>query len=124
MPKNREQKKNCLKPFLPSFTPILSHLSTQSSLSDEYTLVYVYGSNFLPNGTTYIQFGSYALPVTYYSSFAISFVVPLYLPPNTYFVYAINIYNGNFSLPVNTSYPSNSNISNISNNLTFNIAIL
>lgn len=106
------KKTKCPKSKLPSFTPILSHLSVNEALSDQYTRVYVYGTNFLPFGTTYIQFGTYALPVTYYSSFTISFVVPLHLPPNTYPVTAVNIYNGNFSLPVNASYPANTNVSN------------
>jgi hypothetical protein len=98
---------------LPSFTPVLSGLSVTTSKTNTYSLVYVYGSNFLPNGTTFIQFGTYGyLPVTYYSSFNLSFVVPLNAVAGNYAVKVVNLYNGNFSPPVNQSYPGNLNFSN------------
>jgi len=99
--------------FYPSFTPVLSSLSVTTSASGAYSLVYVSGSNFLPNGTTFIKIGNYdLLPVTYYSSFNISFVVPTSLTPGIYSVQVINIYNGNFSPQVNQSYAGNFNYSN------------
>jgi hypothetical protein len=83
-----------------------------TSSSGAYSLVYVYGSNFLPYGTTFIQFGNYGyIPVTYYSSFNLSFVVPLGLLPGNYNVKVVNLYNGNFSAPINQSYPGNLNYS-------------
>lgn len=98
--------------FYPSFTPILTGLSVDTSPSGTYSLVYITGSNFLPNGTTFIKFGSIGhLPVTYYSSFNLSFVVPLNAVPGNYAVQVVNIYNGNFSPPVNQSYPGNLNYS-------------
>jgi hypothetical protein len=100
------------KGILPSFTPVLSSLSVTTSSSGAYSLVYVYGSNFLPYGTTFIQFGNYGyIPVTYYSSFNLSFVVPLGLLPGNYNVKVVNLYNGNFSAPINQSYPGNLNYS-------------
>ena len=99
------------KGILPSFTPILSGLSVTTSTSGAYSLVYVYGSNFLPNGTTFVKFGSEYLPVTYYSSFNISFLVPLTAVPGNYNVKVVNLYNGNFSPQVNQSYPGNLNYS-------------
>jgi hypothetical protein len=91
--------------FYPSFTPILDSLSVTSSVSGAYSLVYVTGSNFLPNNSTVIKFGNYdLLPVTYYSSFNLSFVVPTSLVAGNYNVQVINIYNGNFSPQVNQSY--------------------
>ena len=99
--------------FYPSFTPILTSLSVTTSPSGAYSLVYVNGSNFLPNGTTFIQFGGLGyLPVTYYSSFNLSFVVPLNAVAGNYPVKVVNLYNGNFSSSVNQSYPGNLNFSN------------
>ena len=101
------------KAFLPSFTPIISNLSMNYSSSGQYALVYVSGSNFFNNGTTYIDFGSFTkIPIVFYSSFNISFVVPLNAVPGVYKVSVVNIYTGNFSPPVNESYSSNLNYSN------------
>ena len=98
--------------FLPSFTPRLDNLSVTSSSAGDYSLVYVNGSNFLPNGTTFIQFGNLGyLPVTYYSSFNLSFVVPLNAVSGNYPVKVVNLYNGNFSPSVNQSYAGNLNFS-------------
>jgi hypothetical protein len=103
---------NCRRGFLPSFTPVLSGLSVTTSTSGVYSLVYVYGSNFLPNGTTFIQFGGFGyLPVTYYSSYNLSFVVPLNATAGNYNVKVVNLYNGNFSPQINQSYPGNLNFS-------------
>ena len=107
----------CLKysKFLPSFTPTISNLSVTSSTSGIYSLVYINGSNFLPpcNGTTYVNFGSFKrLPITFYSSFNISFVVPLSAPVGNYDVVVVNVYNDNFSLPVNQSYSGKPHYSN------------
>jgi hypothetical protein len=100
--------------FTPSFTPIINSLSVTTSNSGDYSLVYIIGLNFLPNGTTYINFGdNYTnIPVTYYSSFNISFIVPQDAPAGLYNVVAVNIYNGNFGPPVKYPYPANLNYSN------------
>jgi hypothetical protein len=111
----RQKSKSCKgnQSAYPSFTPVVNGLSVTSSSAGSYSLVYVNGSNFLPNGTTFIKFGSYGyLPVTYYSSFNISFVIPLNLVAGDYNVQAVNLYNGNFSPEVNQSYPGNLNFSN------------
>jgi hypothetical protein len=103
------------KSFYPSFSPIMNGLSVTTSNSGVYSLVYVTGSNFVSptNGITYINFGSFTnLPITYYSSFNISFVVPLNALAGSYNVVVVNVYNGNFSTAVNTSYPGNPNYSN------------
>ena len=107
--------KNCRKynSFYPSFTPILNGLSVTSSSYGAYSLVYITGSNFLPSGTTFIKFGSYGyLPVTYYSSSYLSFLVPLNSIPGNYPIQVVNLYNGNFSPAVNQSYAGNLNYSN------------
>ena len=104
---------NCRKSFLPSFTPKLYSLSVTSSDYRKYTKVYVNGSNFLPNGTTFVLFGSNEyLPVTYYSSFKLSFVVPLRAISGNYSIKVVNLYNGNFSTPSNQTYSGNLNYSN------------
>jgi hypothetical protein len=110
---------NCRKGFLPSFTPELANLSVTTSSYKAYSLVYVNGANFLPNAT-FIQFGNFGyLPATYYSSFNISFVVPLNAVAGNYNVKVVNIYNGNFSPQVNQSYPGNLNYS--TNSITYTI---
>jgi hypothetical protein len=102
------------KGFYPSFTPSLNNLSVTTSLVGNYTEVYINGSNFLPNGTTFIKFGNYGyLPATYYSSFNLSFVVPLDAIAGNYSVSVVNLYNGNFSPPVNQTYPGVLNFSNL-----------
>ena len=103
------------KSFYPSFSPIMNGLSVTTSNSGVYSLVYVTGSNFVSptNGITYINFGSFTnLPITYYSSFNISFVVPLNALAGSYNVVVVNTYNGNFSTAVNSSYPGTPNYSN------------
>ena len=99
--------------FYPSFTPILNSLSVTSSAEKAYSLVKITGSNFLPNGTTFIKFGGWGYyPVTFYSSFNLSFVVPQSAPPGNYNVQVVNLYNGNFSPSINESYAGNLNFSN------------
>jgi hypothetical protein len=100
------------KESYPSFTPVLNQLSTTYSSAGAYSLVYVNGSNFLPNGTTCIKFGDYGyIPVVYYSSFSLSFVIPLNATSGSYNVQVVNLYTGNFSPEVNQSCPSNRNYS-------------
>lgn len=114
-PVTPQSTRNCrkFKTSAPTFTPIISNLSTTNSPSGGYSLIYITGSNFLPNGTTFIQFGGLGyLPVTYYSSFNLSFVVPLNAISDNYLVKVVNLYNGNFSPEVNQSYPGNLNFSN------------
>ena len=106
------------KGFYPSFKPLLNNLSVTSSTAGIYTELYVNGSNFLPNGTTFIKFGNYDLPVTYYSSFNLSFVVPWDAVPGNYSVSIVNLYNGNFSSPVNQTYPG---VLNFSNTITYTL---
>ena len=103
------------KPSYPSFTPVINNLSVNSSESGVYSLVYIYGINFLPPvyGTTYVNFGPFKqLPITFYSNSSISFVVPLNALAGTYNIVVVNIYNSNFSPTANHTYPGNPNYSN------------
>jgi hypothetical protein len=107
----------CLKSkgSLPSFTPVINNLSVNNSVAGVYSLVYINGSNFLPpcNGVTYVNFGAFKnLPITFYSSFNISFVVPINATAGSYNVVVVNVYNSNLSPAVNQSYPGNPNYSN------------
>jgi hypothetical protein len=114
---------NCrlYKGFYPNFAPTINSLSVDNSQAGIYSHVYINGSNFLPPcyGKTYVNFGLYRnLPITFYNSFSISFVVPLNALPNTYNIVVINVYNGNFSPEVNQSY---SGIKNYSNKVFYTI---
>jgi uncharacterized protein (TIGR03437 family) len=83
--------------------------------------VYINGSNFIPtcNGVTYINFGIFKnIPITFYSSFNISFVVPLNATKGTHNVVVVNVYNSNFSPSVNQSYPG---IPKYSNSVAYKI---
>uniref|UniRef100_A0A6C0IFC4 Glycine-rich domain-containing protein n=1 Tax=viral metagenome TaxID=1070528 RepID=A0A6C0IFC4_9ZZZZ len=101
------------KGFLPSFNPIIYNLSTNNTIPNKYTVVYVSGENFFPNGITYVNFGGFhKIPVVFYSSFLISFLIPLQAIGGNYSVVAVNIYNDNFSPPVNYSYSGHLNYSN------------
>jgi len=106
---------NCYKykKLLPSFTPIIYSLSVTTSTAGDYSLVYITGDNFLANGTTYINFGSFKnIAITYYSSFNISFIVPSQATAGSYNIIAVNIYNGNFAPNVSYNYLPNLNFSN------------
>jgi hypothetical protein len=101
------------KGFLPSFTPEIYSLSVDTSLAGAYSFVGINGKNFLPNGITTVNFGSYKnIPVTYSSSFSIAFVVPLPAPAGNYNVVVINTYNSNYSHNINNFYNQNTNSSN------------
>ena len=108
-------KKNCklAKGFLPSFTPEIYSLSVDTSLAGAYSFVGITGTNFLPNGITTVNFGTYKnIPVTYSSSSNIAFVVPFNASAGNYNVVVINTYNSNYSPNINNFYNQNSNSSN------------
>ena len=101
------------KGFYPSFTPEIGYMSVTTSVASKYSFVSIHGLNFLPNGTTYVNFGSYTnIPVTYISSFNIAFVVPTVAIASSYNVVVVNVYSDNFSPPVNQSYAGTLNYSN------------
>ena len=114
--------KNCKlsKGFLPSFTPEIYSLSVTGSTAGAYSNVLISGKNFLPNGTTYVNFGTYTnIPVSYYGSNNISFVVPGNALIGLYDVIVVNNYTSNFGSSINNFYNSNLNYSNsVSYNLT------
>jgi hypothetical protein len=108
-----QNKRNCTKGFYPSFSPVIDNMSATTSVAGKYSFVAINGSNFLPNGTTYVNFGGYTnIPVTYSSSFNIAFVVPTKPIAGSYSVVVVNVYNDNFSPSVNQSYAGTLNYSN------------
>ena len=101
------------KGFLPSFTPEIYTLSVYTSLASAYSFVSITGNNFLPNGTTYVNFGNFKnIHVTYMSSINISFVVPTNAPICSYNVVVVNNYSSNFSPNINNFFNQNLNFSN------------
>ena len=108
-------KKNCklTKSILPSFKPEIYNLSVYTSLSGAYSNVFISVKNFLPNGTTYVNFGNFTnIPVSYFGSFNISFVVPANAPIGSYNIVVVNNYTSNYSANLNNIYNQNLNFSN------------
>ena len=117
IPYNRNTPNGCrkYKAGYPPFSPTIGSLSLTSSAVGSYSLVYINGTNFLPPcyGITYVNFGPFKdLPITFYSTSSISFVVPLSAQAGIYNVIVVNIYNSNFSPAVNQTYGGNPNFSN------------
>lgn len=78
----------------PSITPVINSLSITSSQQGNYAQVLVSGLNFFPFGKTVLNFGSYKnLPISYLSSFNISFIVPIDAATGNYNVQVANISN-------------------------------
>ena len=101
------------KGFLPSFTPEIYYLSVDNSKKNAYTNVIITGKNFLPNPTTYVNFGSYKnIVISYFSSNTISFIVPANASVGSYNVVVVNIYNSNFGPHINNFNNTNLNYSN------------
>jgi hypothetical protein len=103
------------KSINPSFAPTINNLSVYNNSPGAYSLVNINGGNFLPQcyGNTFVNFGPYkSLPITFYSSFNISFVVPENAPIGFYNVTVVNVYNSNFSPAINQTYPGTLTYSN------------
>ena len=99
--------------FLPSFTPEIYSISKITSAAGAYSVVFIIGKNFLPNGTTYVNFGTYQnISVSYFSSNNISFVVPINAIIGPYDIIVVNNYSSNFSANINNFYNNNLNYSN------------
>ena len=92
------------KPQLPDITPVISNLSTYTSVAGAYTIVYVNGNNFSlsgPTGYSTVSFGDIIIPITFLSPYNIAFVVPVILAAGTY---SVSVTNNNYP----TSLYSNS----------------
>ena len=119
---NTAKKKKCrqkARSRLPPFKPFISDISVNTSVAGKYSLVYINGLNFLSQGITYVNFGPYTeIPIIYYSSFNISFVVPIDAAADTYNIVVVSVYCGQFSVPLINSYPG---VLNYSNSVPFTI---
>ena len=99
---NLSSKTSCVKykNFFPKFTPVILYLSSDTANAGEYTQVNVYGNNFSLGsriGYTIINFANTIIPVTYYGSTNISFIVPVNVCPGVYTVQAVNAFYPNSS---------------------------
>jgi len=78
----------------PNTTPIIYNLSITQSVLKDYTVCYINGLNFSKENTTgnsTVTFGDIAnIPVIFYSSLNLSFIVPNNLAPGTYEVQVVN----------------------------------
>lgn len=84
----------------PNITPVINSLSQDSSQAGKYVVVYIDGYNYLPFGTTTLNFGTYKnIPLIYLSSFNLAFEVPL-LSPGTYNIQLATV-NQKQPIPVN-----------------------
>lgn len=102
------KQNNCrkYKGFLPNITPSINSLSNTISAQAEYNLVYISGENFTPYTTT-VNFGYIKnIPIVFYNSSYISFIVPLNLSEGVYSIQVVvnnsNNYNPSSVLYSNT----------------------
>ena len=99
--------------FLPPFTPIIHALSTDTSVEGAFAQVRITGAGFLNSGTTFVNFGIFeSIPVSFFSSNFISFVVPPQVLEGNYRIVVVNNYNSHFSANINHPYNGNLNFSN------------
>lgn len=81
----------CKKSTYPDTSPVISRLSIYSSVKGVYTVVYITGQNFQIAGVTTVNFGIHKnIPVTFYSSMNISFVIPSNALVGAYVVQVFN----------------------------------
>jgi hypothetical protein len=84
------------KGFLPNINPIIYFFSNDECLQNSYLVVYVNGENFTPNNLS-VTFGSITgIPIVFYSSFQISFIVPSNLSQGFYSVKVVANNNNNY----------------------------
>jgi hypothetical protein len=87
------------KYLYPNTSPIIYSLSLTESVLGDYTICDISGKNFSKSNTTgnsTVSFGNITnIPVTFFSSLNISFVVPfIHLSPNT--PYNVQVVNNNY----------------------------
>ena len=93
----RPSRANCRKFYYsyPNFSPQILGLSTYTSVAGVYTQVTLSGNNFTYGtslGYSVVNFGQYQnIPVVFYGSNNISFIVPTQALPGTYTVQVVNV---------------------------------
>jgi len=94
----QKYKKNLI-----NYDPTITYVTPEDSIYNKYTEVYVYGSNFFPNGSSFVKLGNIEVSVSYYSSNLVTFIVPNNIGPGTY---TLNVVNNISYSPINvTSVP-------------------
>jgi len=97
----RRCRKYNVEESYPNITPRIDLLSQDSSLAGVYTIVNITGinfSNFSITGYSTVKFGSIKnIPISYISSFDISFVVPIDAIPG---IYAVQVINNKYPTPL------------------------
>lgn len=79
--------------LFPDTTPIINNMSTYITKAGDYTVVHIIGENFSLDGSTgysVVLFGKIEVPVIFYNSQHISFVVPLNEKKGEYNIKVIN----------------------------------
>ena len=84
--------------ILPDIKPVINSLTPSFSNQGVYTVVHLYGNNFgIKNsriGRTVVNFGTFYtnIPISFYSSQEISFVVPINATTGTYEITVSNLH--------------------------------
>jgi len=95
--------------FLPNVNPSIFSLSNNISAPGVYSLIYITGENFIPYNTT-VTFGIIQnIPIVFYSSSYISFVVPTNVTENNYQIQVVVNYYNNQSLTSSLLYSNTLN---------------
>jgi hypothetical protein len=73
-----------------NYYPFILHTTPNSCYYNNYTEVYVYGNNFFPNGSTFVNIGSTNVQISFFSSNLITFIIPNNLISGVYTITVIN----------------------------------
>lgn len=91
----------------PNLAPIINSLSITSSPANTYQQVYIYGENFTLNGTpgySVVNFGSFQnLPVSFFGSTCITFVIPIQAIVG---VYNVQVFNKSYPISLSSNIVS------------------
>ena len=114
--KNNSCSKYQKKPI--NYKPTIIYITPDVVVNNVYTEVYVYGYNFFNADSTYITLNnSISIPVSFYSSRLITFIVPQNLEIITY---DLNVVNNISYSPINVSSMPQSQLA-ISNSVNFTV---
>ena len=79
----------------PNLEPTIAYLSTYNAIYSSTSIkpftLYIGGTNFSTNNITTIHFGNFQnIPIVFFSSTSISFIIPLNAKPGDYMVTVVN----------------------------------
>jgi len=110
------QQNTCRKytATLPNLNPTIYSLSQYISAPGLYAVVYIQGNNFSPYNAS-VNFGYIQnIPIVFYNSFTVSFVVPIYVSEGEYQIQVVNVNNSKWNKEAIYSNIVNYNIQNYS----------